>query len=86
MVLYRITLTPLAEELILEDSGFISLLYAYDAVFDNLEQRSAQLLKMLIDRGPDRGISLKELRPSSPRMHQGRRRRQKKYLQQRGYY
>ena len=54
MVLYRITLLPLAEELRAEDYGLLSLLYADDAAFDNLARHSAQLLNLLMKRGPDR--------------------------------
>ena len=55
MVLYRITLVPLAEELRAADLGILSPFYAVDAAFDGLAQRSAQLLKLLMKRGPDRG-------------------------------
>ena len=55
MVLYRITLVPLAEELRSADSGGLSPFYADDASFDGSARRSAQLLKILIKRGPDRG-------------------------------
>ena len=34
--------------------GLLSLSYAIDAAFDDSAQRSAQLLKLLIKRGPDR--------------------------------
>ena len=55
MVLYGITLVPLAEELRAADPGLLSPFYAEDAAFDGLEGHSAQLLKMLMKRGPDRG-------------------------------
>ena len=55
MVLYGITLVPLAEELQAADPGLLSPFYAYDAAFDGLAQQSAQLLKLLMKRGPDRG-------------------------------
>ena len=55
MVLYRVTLVPLAEELRAADQGILSPFYADDAAFDGLAQRSAQLLKLLIKRGPDQG-------------------------------
>ena len=55
MVLYRITLVPLAEELRAEDPGLLSPFYADDVAFDGLAQRSAQLLKLLMKKGPDRG-------------------------------
>ena len=55
MVLYGITLFPLSEELRAADPGLLSLFYADDADFDGLARRSAQLLKMLMKRGSDRG-------------------------------
>ena len=55
MVLYGITLAPLAEELREADPGLLSPLYADDAAFDGLERCSAQLLKLLMKRGLDRG-------------------------------
>ena len=54
MVLYRIALVPLAEELRLADPGLLSPFYADDAAFDGSERHSAQLLKMLMERGTDR--------------------------------
>ena len=54
MSLYSINLIPLSEELIAEDSGILSLFYADDAVFNCLAQRSANLLKLLMERGADR--------------------------------
>ena len=55
IVLYRITLVPLAEELRAEDTGLLSQFYADDAAFDGSARRSVQLLKMLMKRGADRG-------------------------------
>ena len=55
MVLYGITLVPLAEELRAADPGLLSPFYADDAVFDGLARCSAQLLKLLTERGTDRG-------------------------------
>ena len=55
MVLYRITLVPLAEELRAADPGLLSPFYADDAVFNGLARRSAQLLKLLMERGPYQG-------------------------------
>ena len=55
MVLYGITLAPLAEELRTEEPGLLYPFYADDAAFDGSEQRSAQLLKPLMRRKPDRG-------------------------------
>ena len=55
MVLYRITLVPLTDELRAADPGLYSPFYADNAVFDGSARRSAQLLKLLMKRGPDRG-------------------------------
>ena len=55
MVLYRITLVPLIEELRAADTELLSPFYADDAVFDGSEQCSAQLLNLLISRGLDWG-------------------------------
>ena len=55
MVLYGTTLTPLVEELRAADPGLLSPFYADDAAFDVLARRSAQLLKLLMKRGPDQG-------------------------------
>ena len=59
MVLYGITLIPLAEELRAADSGLLPPFYADDADFEGLARRSAQLLKILMKRGPERGYFLK---------------------------
>ena len=53
MVLYGITLVPLAEELRAAGPGLLSSFYADDAAFYSLARRSAHLLKLLIRRGPD---------------------------------
>ena len=37
------------------DLGLLSLFYADDAAFDGSARHSAQLLKLLMKRGPDRG-------------------------------
>ena len=55
MVFYGINLVPLVEELRAADLGIFSPFYAYDAVFYGSERRIAQLLKLLMKRGPDRG-------------------------------
>ena len=55
IVLYGITLVPLAEELQTADPEILSPFYADDAAFVGLAQRIAQLLNLLINRGPDRG-------------------------------
>ena len=54
MVLYWTTLVPLAEELRAADPGLLSPFYVDDAAFDGSARRSAQLLKLLMKRGPDR--------------------------------
>ena len=55
MVLYGFILAPLAEELRATDPVLLSPLYVNDAAFDGLSQRSAQLLRILMKRGPDQG-------------------------------
>ena len=55
MVLYGITIVPLTEELRAADPRLLSPFYEEDAAFDGSAQRSAQLLKLLMKRGPDRG-------------------------------
>ena len=55
MVFYGTTLVPLAEELRAADLGLLSPFYADNTTFHGLVRRSAQLLKLLIKRGPDRG-------------------------------
>ena len=55
MVLYGITLVPFAEELRPADSGLLSPFYADDVAFNGLAKKSAQLLKLLTEKGPERG-------------------------------
>ena len=55
MVLYEITLVPMAEEIRVADPGFLSPFYAFNAAFNSLARKSAQLSKLLMKRGPDRG-------------------------------
>ena len=55
MVLHSIILIPLAEELRAADTGLLSLFYADDVVLESSARQSAQLLKLLMERGPDRG-------------------------------
>ena len=55
MVLYGISLFPLAEELRAADLGILSPFYADDAEFYGSARRRAQLLNLLMKRGPDRG-------------------------------
>ena len=72
MVLSRITLLPLAKELKQADSGLLSILYADDAVFDGFSRRSAQLLKLLMERRPDQGYFTGWKSPSSSWTHRGK--------------
>ena len=53
MILYRITLTPLVEELWKGDPGILNNFYVDDAAFNGLTRRSAQLLKLILERVPD---------------------------------
>ena len=55
MVLYKITLVPLVEELRAADPGILSPFYADYTAFDGSVRRSAQLLKLLMKRGPEQG-------------------------------
>ena len=55
MIFYGITLVPLAKELRVAHPGLIPPLYADDVAFRGLAQPSAQLLKLLMERGSDRG-------------------------------
>ena len=55
MIMYGITLFPLEEELRVANPGLLSLFYTDDVVFDGSARRSAQLLKLLMKRGPNRG-------------------------------
>ena len=55
MVLDGIILVHIAKELRAADLGLLSPFYADDAAFNSSERQSAQLLKLLVKRGPDRG-------------------------------
>ena len=55
MVLYGITLVPLSKEIRAADPGLLSPFYTDDAAFDGSAQNIAQLLKLLMKRGTDRG-------------------------------
>ena len=61
--LYGITLAPLVEELRAVDMGLLSSFYADDAVFNGSARRSAQLLKLLMKRGTDRGYFPEPAKP-----------------------
>ena len=53
MVLYRLTLSPLTDELKDAYPTLLSPSYADDAVFDGSERQSAAKMRLLMDRGPD---------------------------------
>ena len=55
MVLYRITLVPLAENLRDADTTLLSPFYTDDVVFDGLERRSAAQLHLLMEWVLDQG-------------------------------
>ena len=59
MLLYMITLIPLAEELRAADPELLSPFYADDAAFDVLARQGAKLLNLVMERGPDREYFLK---------------------------
>ena len=59
MVLYRITLVSLAEDLRAVDPGLLSPFYADDVAFDGSARRSAHLLNLLMERGLEQGCSSK---------------------------
>ena len=54
MFFHRINLIPLAEEIMADDLGILSPFYADSAVLNISVRRSAQLLNLLMRRGPDR--------------------------------
>ena len=51
MVLYRITLVPLAEDLGEEDPGIIYPFYADNAAFNGAVISNAQLFKLIMEKG-----------------------------------
>ena len=53
MILYGITLVPLAKDLRAAGPGLLSPFYADDVVFDGSARRSAHILKLLMKREPD---------------------------------
>ena len=55
MIIYRIALIYLTEELRAADPGLLYPFYVDDAAFDGSARQSAQLLKLSIEMGPDRG-------------------------------
>ena len=58
MVLYRITLVSLAEDLRAVDPGLLSPFYADDVAFDGSARRSAHLLNLLMERGLEQRCSI----------------------------
>ena len=56
MVLYGITLVPLAEDLCASDLGLLLPFYADNAAFNGSAQCIAQLLELLMRRGGGPGI------------------------------
>ena len=55
MVLYRISLVTLVEELQAADPGLINPFYMDDAAFDGSARQSAHVLKLLLERWLDQG-------------------------------
>ena len=53
MLLYRITLVPMSEDLRKVDPGLLSPFYADDVAFDGSARRSDQLLNLILERGAD---------------------------------
>ena len=58
MVLYVIALVPLAEEVLAAYPWIITTFYADNTAFDISAWRIAQLLKLLLGRGPGQGYFL----------------------------
>ena len=56
MVLCGITLVSLVEELRAVGPVLLSSFYADDGAFDILAGRGAQLLKIMMKKGPDQGV------------------------------
>ena len=59
MVLCDITLVTLTEELWTADPGLLIPFYLDDVMFDGSARRSAQLLKLIMDRGQEWGYLTK---------------------------
>ena len=58
MFLYSITIIPLEEELQAADLGILIPFNTDDAAFDESARRSAHILKLLMERGLERGYLL----------------------------
>ena len=84
MVLYGITLVSLAEELRAADPGLLSSFYADDAALERSARRSAQLLKLLMKRGLDRGYLPEPAKSLFILNTRGRRRQRSRNLQKKG--
>ena len=54
VTLYAINLVPMAKETREADLGLLTLFYAYGVEFDGLSLRSTHLMKLLLERDPDR--------------------------------
>ena len=54
MVLYGITLVPLAEELWANEPGILTPIYMYDTALDESARRRSQILSLIMEMGPDR--------------------------------
>ena len=55
MVLYSIPLIPLVEEFWASDMALLVAFYEDEAKFDGYVWRSAYLLHLLLEQGPERG-------------------------------
>ena len=58
-VVYGITLVTLEEEVWEANPWLLTSFYLDDAAFDGSSQRFAQLLNLLMEKGPDRGYFIK---------------------------
>ena len=65
MVLYGITLVPLAKEIRSADVGLLSPFNVDNVVFDGLARRSEQFIKLLMKRGLERGYFTEQSKPLS---------------------
>ena len=83
MVLYRINIVPLDKELRSADLVLLSLFYADDAAFDSSARQSAHILKLLMERGPERGYFPKTGKSLLSRIPRGKRRRKGRTLRRR---
>ena len=54
IILYRVNLVPLEYYLRSVDPGLITPFYAYYVLFEGLARRISPILKLFLDRGPDR--------------------------------